>query len=84
MSTQWNRQLSSYVSKVIECLHQNIWKQIDNKKNYHIQNKWTDYKIFLLKYGNTKLLGNTKHNQVKLVVAVFFSAYLYQYSIKYY
>ena len=72
MSTQWNRQLSRYVSKVIECLEQNIRKQIDNKIDYQIQSKWTDYKIFELKYGNTKLLGNTKHNQVKLVVAVFF------------
>ena len=27
-----------------------------------------------LKYGNRKLLGNTKHNQVKLVLAVFVSA----------
>ena len=75
MSTQWNRQLSRYVSKVIECLHQNIRKEIDNKKDYHIHSKWTDYKIFELKYGNTKLLGTTKHNQVKLVLAVF--AYLY-------
>ena len=84
MSKQWNRQLSWYVSKVIEFLEQNIWKQIDHKKDYQIQNKWTDYKIFELKYGNTKLLGNTKHNQVKLVLAVFVSAYLYQYSIKLY
>ena len=72
------------MSKVIECLHQNIQKQIDNKKDYRIQNKRTGYKIFELKYGNAKLLGNTKHNQVKLVLAVFLSAYLYQYSIKYY
>ena len=28
--------------------------------------------IFELNYGNTKLLGNTKHNQVKLVLAAFF------------
>ena len=84
MSAQWNRQLSRYVSKVIECLEQNIRKQIDNKKDYQIQNKWTDYKIFELKYGNTKLLGNTKQNQVKLVLEVFHSAYLYQYSIKLY
>ena len=84
MSTQWNRQLSRCVSKIIECLHQNIWKQIDNKIDYHIQNKWTWYKIFELKYGNAKLLGNTKHNQLKLVLAVFLSAYLYQYSIKLY
>ena len=66
MSTQWNRQLSRYVSKVIECLEQNIRKQIDHKKDYQIQNKWTDYKIFELKYGNTK------HNQVKLVLQFFF------------
>ena len=84
MSTQWNRQLSRYVSKVIECLEQNIRKQIDNKKDYQIQNKWTDYKIFELKYGNTKQLGNAKHNQVKSVLAVFLSAYLYQYSVKLY
>ena len=28
--------------------------------------------IFELNYGNTKLLGNTKHKQVKLVFAVYF------------
>ena len=55
MSTQWNRQLNRYVSKVIECLEQNI-----RNKDHQITNKWTDYKIFELKYGNTKLLGNTK------------------------
>ena len=84
MSTQWNRQLSRYMSKTIECLEQSIRKQIDNKKDYQVQNKWTNYKIFELKYGNTKLLGNTKHNQVKLVLAVFLPACLYQYSIKLY
>ena len=78
MSTQWNWQLSRYVSKVIECLEQNIPKQIDNESMKQIK------KIFELKYGNTKLLGNTKHNQVKLVLAVFLSAYFYQYSIKLY
>ena len=83
MSTQWNRQLSRYVSKVIECLEQNIRNDLI-AKDHQIPNKWTDYKIFELKYGNTKLLGNTKHNQVKLVLAVFVSAYLYQYSIKLY
>ena len=50
MSTQWNRQLSRYVSKVIECLEQNIRKQIDNKKDYQIQSKWTDYKT--VKYSS--------------------------------
>ena len=84
MWTQRNRQLSWYVSKVIECLEQNIRNQIDNKEDYQIQSNWTDYKIFELKYRNTKLLGNTKHNQVKLVLAVFVSAYLYQHSIKLY
>ena len=44
----------------------------------------TNEQITELKYGNTKLLGNTKHNQVKLVLAVFVSANLYQCSIKLY
>ena len=35
-----------------------------------------------MKYGNTKLLGNTKHNQAKLTLPVFVSAYLYQYNIR--
>ena len=81
MSTQWNRQLSRYVSKVIECLEQNIRNDLI-AKDHQIPNKWTDYKIFELKYGNTKLLGSKKHNQVKLVLAVSFSAYLCQYSFK--
>ena len=40
--------------------------------------------MFELKHENAKLLENTKHNQEKLVLAVFVSAYLYQYSIKLY
>ena len=40
--------------------------------------------IFELKYENTKLLGYTKSNQVKVVLAGFASAYLYQVSIKSY
>ena len=32
MSTQSNRQLGKYVSKVIECLKQNIGKQINCKR----------------------------------------------------
>ena len=83
MPTQWNRQLNRYLSKVIECLEQNIRKPIDCK-DHEIPNKWTDYKLFELKYGNTKLLGITRHNQVKLVLAAFVSVYLYQYSIKLY
>ena len=57
-------------------MQSNVWnKTFENKsiaKDHQIPNKWTDYKIFELKYGNTKLLGNTKHKQVKLVLAVFF------------
>ena len=67
---------------------QNIWIYTNLKhkwvKNYQMPNKWRDYKIFELKYGNTKRLGNTKDNQVKLVLPVLVSAYLYQYSIKSY
>ena len=53
-------------------------------KENQIPNKRTVYNIFELKYGNTKLLENKKHNQVKLVLAVFVSAYFDQYSIKLY
>ena len=70
-------------SKVIECLEQNIRKQIDCKRPSNTK-QMNRLQIFELNYGNTKLLGNTKHNQVKLVFAVFFSAYLCQYSIKLY
>ena len=48
-------------------------KTFENKsiaKDHKTRNKWTDYKILGLKYGNSKLLGNTKHDQVKLVLAV--------------
>ena len=70
MSTQWNWQLNSYVSKVIECLEQNIGNK-SIAKDYQIPSKRTDYKIFEMKYGNAMLLGNAKHNQVKLVLAAF-------------
>ena len=53
-------------------------------KDHQIPNKWTEYKIFELKYGKTKLLGNTKYGQVKLVLAVFASAFLNQVNIKLY
>ena len=53
-------------------------------KDHQIPNKQTEYKILELKYGNTKLLGNTKYNQVKLVFAVFVAPFLYQGSIKLY
>ena len=54
----------------------NVWnKTVENKliaRDNQIPNKGTDYKIFEWKHGNAKLLGNTKKNQVKLVLAVFF------------
>ena len=40
MSTQWNQQLRSAFSKVIECLEQTF----ENKsigKEYRVQNNWT-------------------------------------------
>ena len=77
MATQWNQQLKRYVSKVIECLEQTFANK-SIAKEHQIPNKWTDCKIFELKYGNTELLGNTKH------LAVFVSAYLYQYGINLY
>ena len=83
MSTGSNWKLGKYVSKVIECLEQNIGNK-SIAKDHQIPNKWIDYNIFEFKYGNTKLLGNAKHNKVKLVPAVFVSAYLHQYSIKLY
>ena len=58
MSTQRNRQLNRYVSKVIECLEQNIRKQIDSKRPSNSKQMNRLQKIFKLKYGNTKLLGN--------------------------
>ena len=68
MSTQWNQQLNRYVPKVIESLKQNIRKQIDCKRLSNTKQ--------MNRLQNTKLLGNTKHNQVKLVLADFFSTYL--------
>ena len=62
--------------------HSKILKSI--AKDHQIPNKWTEYKILELKYGNTKLSGNTKYNQVKLVFAVFVSPFLYQVTIKLY
>ena len=75
MSTQWNRRLNRFMSKVIECLGQNIRKKIDCKRPSNTK-QMNRLKIFELKYGNTKLLGNTKHSQVKLVLAVFFCLFV--------
>ena len=40
-------------------------------------------KITDLKYGNIKLLENTKYNQVKLVFAVFASAFFTKLALNY-
>ena len=52
MSAQWNRQLSRYVSKVIECLEQNIQKQIDCKRpsNTKQMNRLQNIRIEIWKY----------------------------------
>ena len=71
------------LSKVTECLEQNIRKQIYSKRPSNIR-QMNRVQIFELKYENTKLLGYTKSNQVKVVLAGFASAYLYQVSIKLY
>ena len=55
-------------------------KKFENKsikKDHRIQNEWTEYKIFELKYGNKKQLNVWKYNQVRLVLADFASANLY-------
>ena len=53
-------------------------------KAHQTPNKLTEYKILELKYGNTKLLRNIKYNKVKLVLAVFASAFVFQISNKFY
>ena len=53
-------------------------------KDHRIPNKQTEDKIFHLKYGNTTLLGNTKYNHVKLVLAVFAFVFLYRVNIQLY
>ena len=56
-------------SKVIECLEQNIRKYLNRlQKTVKYQTNEQSIKYLKLKYGNTKLLGNTKYNQVKLVL----------------
>ena len=56
MSTQWNRQLNKYLSKVIECLEQNIWKQIDCKRpsNTKQMNRLQNIRIEIWKYKAVK------------------------------
>ena len=56
MSTQWNGQLSRYVSKVIECLEQNIQKQIDCKRpsNTKQMNRSQNIRIEISKYKSVR------------------------------
>ena len=39
-------------------------------KDHRIENKWTEYNIFELNYGNRKLSNDCKFNQVTLFIAV--------------
>ena len=60
--------------------HSSKYKTFENKsitKNYLIQKKGIKYKIFELKYGNTKVLNVWKYIKVRSVLAVFASAFLY-------
>ena len=58
LSTQWNQQLIRYVfSKVIECLEQNIRKQIDCKRPSNTtQNSWIQIQIEMRKYKAVKCI----------------------------
>ena len=47
---------------------------------YQTNEQITKYSNWNMEIQN-EMLGNTKHNQVKLVLKVFVSAYFYQYSI---
>ena len=62
--------------------HSKILKLV--AKDHQIPNKWTEYKILEWKYENTKLLGDTKYNQIKWAFAVFVSVFVFQVSIKLY
>ena len=76
ISKQRNQHLSRYMfSKLIECFEKSIRIPKSIVKDHQIPNKWIDCKILEVKYGNTKLLGNTEYNQEKLVLAVFASAF---------
>ena len=74
LSTQWNQQLSRYVFSK----KSNVWnKTFENKliaKDHRIPSKWSEYKIFKLKWGNIKLPNVLKYNQIKLVLDVFASS----------
>ena len=61
--------------------HSKILKLIE--KDHQIPNKWREYKTLKLKYENTKLLGNAKYNQVKLVFTVSFLLFCIKLSLNY-
>ena len=42
-----------------------------------LQNKWIEYKIFTLKYRNTRVTNVSKYEKVKLVLEIFHSTCLY-------
>ena len=53
----------------------NVWnKTLEDKsiaKDHRMRKKWTEYKIFELKYGNTKLSNVLKYNQLKYLQFLF-------------
>ena len=71
------------MSKVIECLEQNIRKQIDWKRpsNTKQMNRLQNVRIEIWKY---KAVREYKTQPGKVSTCSFFSAYLCQYSIKLY
>ena len=83
VKSSWMKKIK--YSKVVEKIkHSNDFKTFKNKsvtKNHWMQNKWLEYKIFELKYGNTKLSNVWKYKKVRLVLAVFASTCLYSISI---
>ena len=71
MPIKWNKQLSRYVfSKVVECLEQNIRKQIDYNRPSSIKqmNRAQNTRIEIWKY---------KYNQIGLTLSGFASTCLY-------
>ena len=60
---------------VIECLEQNIQKQINCKRQSNTKQM---SRVQNISKENTKLLTIAKYNQLKVVLVAFISAYLYQ------
>ena len=75
MLIQWNRTLNRYVSKVIEYLEQNVWKQVDCKRpsNTKQMNRLQNIRIEMWKY---KAVKKYKTWPGKVSTCSFFSAYL--------